>query len=171
MKTFPLAALRMLPALASQDTLCQVRAARFLYERAWMYPDHSQPTISISGTGSMQLSILLLLLVTNWRLVIAYELVTVRKDKWSNKSDIYSTIKAISNHRQNQLYSETSFFHIFVTRTVADRQILRKTLITLLLRYCSSLLKTFSNMIYCTLKNVWYYYVKIIPLRINWSFG
>lgn len=32
MKTFPLAALRMLPAQASQDTLCQVRAARFLYE-------------------------------------------------------------------------------------------------------------------------------------------
>lgn len=30
MKTFPLAALRMLPALASQDTLCQVRAARFM---------------------------------------------------------------------------------------------------------------------------------------------
>lgn len=32
MKTFPLAALHMLPALASQDTLCQVRAACFLYE-------------------------------------------------------------------------------------------------------------------------------------------
>lgn len=31
-QSFPLAALHMLPARASQDTLCQVRAARFLYE-------------------------------------------------------------------------------------------------------------------------------------------
>lgn len=38
MKTFPLAVLRMLPARASQDTLCQVRAARFLYESALTTP-------------------------------------------------------------------------------------------------------------------------------------
>lgn len=159
---------------------------------AWMHPDHSQPTISIFRTNSMQSSILLLLLVTNWRLVIAYDLVTVRKDKWSNKSDLYSTIKAISNHRQNQLYSETSLIHILRPEQLLIDKILnksnftgflwglirkmpgillRKTLITLLLRYCSSLLKTFSNMIYCTLKNVWYYYVKMLPLQINWSFG